>query len=438
MISIISAPSFGSTAQLREIAQRATEKYLILQNISKNIVLDAYALNRLEQIAEDTSADMLYADYRENGINHPLIDCTQYSVRDDFDFGPVLMFRTESFKSAVAAMLRDYHYAALYELRLNIGKIFHIREYLYSIEETDTRTSGEKQFDYVNPANREVQIEMEMVCTDYLKKISAYLEPKFESSKSIGGEFPLAMSVIIPVYNRAKTISDAVLSALSQKTDFDFNVIVVDNHSNDGTTDILKTLSQQNPRLVHLIPEHNRLGIGGCWNYAIDSKYCGEFAVQLDSDDVYLDNTTLQQIMDVFRNKDCAMVIGSYNMTDFNMNILPPGLIDHKEWTEENGRNNALRINGLGAPRAFRTAILRELHLPNTSYGEDYAIALRISRKYRIERIYKPIYCCRRWEGNSDSALRIEKININNAYKDSLRAIEIQARINLNRNKLEY
>ena len=311
-------------------------------------------------------------------------------------------------------------------------KIVHMNEYLYTEIETDSRKSGEKQFDYVDPKNRQVQIEMEEICTEHLKRIGAWLAPDFKEV-AFGQSFPVTATVVIPVFNRIRTVKDAVESALSQKCDFPFNVIVVDNHSSDGTTELLAQMAEADSRLVHLIPERNDLCIGGCWNLAVHHELCGEFAVQLDSDDVYSGPDTLAKIVAAFREQKCAMVVGTYQMTDFQMNPIPPGVIDHKEWTEGNGRNNALRINGLGAPRAFWTPLLRKLNLPNTSYGEDYALGLRISREYRIGRIYDVLYCCRRWVGNSDAALEIEKVNSNNLYKDRIRTWELEARIALNR-----
>ena len=402
-----------------------------------------FACERMIGIAEDTGADMLYADhYRlinapdgsQVRKRHPLIDCQKGALRNDFDFGSVLVFRTGSFRRAVAQMDVDYEYAALYDLRLRMEKIVHINEYLYTDVETDNRKSGEKQFDYVDPRNRDVQIEMEKVCTAHLKRIGAYLEPDFKEPDScgLGGTFPVTASVVIPVFNRIRTVGDAVESALSQECAFPFNVIVVDNHSTDGTTDLLSSIAARDPRLIHVIPERNDLGIGGCWNMAVHHEMCGEYAVQLDSDDVYSGPDTLRKIVDAFRQQKCAMVVGTYQMTDFQMNPIPPGIIDHREWTEDNGRNNALRINGLGAPRAFWTHLLRTINLPNTSYGEDYALGLRISREYRIGRIYDVLYCCRRWEGNSDAALDIEKVNANNLYKDRIRTWELEARIRMN------
>ena len=332
----------------------------------------------------------------------------------------------------MAEMDVDYSFGAMYDLRLRMAKKVHIGEYLYTEVETDLRKSGEKQFDYVNPRNREVQVEMEKICTAYLKRAGAYLAPE---TKHIDHQHETpSVSVIIPVFNRVRTIADAVKSALSQECSFGYNVIVVDNHSTDGTAEILAGIDDS--RLIVVTPERGDLGIGGCWNLAVHDSRCGLYAVQLDSDDVYKDSTTLQKIVDVFENEGCAMVIGAYEMTDFDMKPLPPGIIDHKEWTEDNGKNNALRINGLGAPRAFYVPLLREINFPNVSYGEDYAVGLRISREYHIGRIYEPLYCCRRWEGNSDAALDITRVNANNLYKDSIRTWEFEARIALNHKNL--
>ena len=443
IIGSYSGLSFGKTQTLREIAASADSKYILFYTGNHRLEMGMFACERIVGIADDTRADMLYADHyrlvmdsegNEVRRRHPLIDCQKGALRNDFDFGNVLVFRTESFKKAVSEMTQDYDYASLYDLRLRMDKIVHINEYLYTDVETDNRKSGEKQFDYVDPRNRAVQIEMEKVCTEHLKRIGAYLEPKFKEPGScgLGGDFPVTASVVIPVFNRIRTVGDAVASALSQECPFPFNVIVVDNHSTDGTTELLADLASKDDRLVHVIPERNDLGIGGCWNLAVHHGLCGEYAVQLDSDDVYSGPDTLRKVVDAFLEQKCAMVVGTYQMTDFQMNPIPPGIIDHREWTEDNGRNNALRINGLGAPRAFWTPLLRTINLPNTSYGEDYALGLRISREYRIGRIYDVLYCCRRWEGNSDAALDVEKVNANNLYKDRIRTWELEARISLN------
>jgi hypothetical protein len=445
-VTILSGVSLKSTETLRSIAEALSQKYLLIYTKEHPLEMGMFALDRMLSIAEDTKADMLYADHYqlvagENGPvrkKHPLIECQMGSLRDDFDFGSVLVFRASSFRRAVKAMTEDYRWGALYDLRLRMKKIVHINEYLYTEIETDNRKSGEKQFDYVDPKNREVQIEMEKVCTEHLKRIGAWLPPVFKevafqicSDSQLVSEtkLPVTASVVIPVFNRARTVKDAVESALAQKCDFPFNIIVVDNHSTDGTTKLLAEIAAKDSRVVHIIPAKYDLGIGGCWNLAVHSEHCGEFAVQLDSDDVYSGPDTLAKIVAAFHEQKCAMVVGTYQMTDFNMNPIPPGVIDHREWTEENGRNNALRINGLGAPRAFWTPLLRKLNLPNTSYGEDYALGLRISREYRIGRIYDVLYCCRRWDGNSDAALDIDKINANNLYKDRIRTWELTARM---------
>ena len=431
-VTILSGVSLRSTQTLRSIAEAASEKFILIYTKDQPLEMGLFALDRFIAVADDTKADMLYADHLElidgQRRKHPLIECQAGALRDDFDFGSVLVFRTSSFRKAVRAMENDYEWGALYDLRLRMKKIVHVNEYLYTEVETDTRKSGEKQFDYVDPKNRAVQIEMEQICTEHLKRIGAYLEPKFKDVEFTGG-FPVTASVVIPVYNRVRTVKDAVESALSQKCDFPFNVIVVDNHSTDGTTKLLEEIAAKDARLIHIVPAKYDLGIGGCWNLAVHDKACGEFAVQLDSDDVYSGTDTLAKIVSAFREQNCAMVVGTYQMTDFDMQPIPPGVIDHREWTEDNGRNNALRVNGLGAPRAFWTPLLRTINLPNTSYGEDYALGLRISREYRIGRIYDVLYCCRRWEGNSDAALDIERVNANNLYKDRIRTWELAARM---------
>lgn len=396
---------------------------------------------RLIQVAESTQAALVYSDYYKviDGVltPHPVIDYQTGSIRDDFDFGSVLTIRADLV--AVWAELDEsmrYDHVGLYSMRLFLSRcdmIFHLDEFLYIEDETDLRNSGEKQFDYVDPRNREVQKELEQAATVHLAEIGALVDTgKYQSPNLYVGEFPVEASVIIPVRDRVRTIRDAVESALSQQCGFLFNIIVVDNHSTDGTSDILNALSAGCPLLHVIVPERKDLGIGGCWNEAINSEFCGRFAVQLDSDDLYSSTQTLQRIHDAFYEQEAAMIIGSYRMCNFQLETLPPGLIDHAEWTDANGPNNALRINGLGAPRAFFTPLLREIQFPNTSYGEDYAMGLAFSRRFRIGRIFDELYLCRRWEGNSDAALSQDKINRNNLYKDRLRSIEIMARINRN------
>lgn len=439
-IDFISGDPFRSTEALRGIVGAVSKEYMILYTKPYPLEMGMFAVERMTAVAQDTGADMVYADHyelvtdadgKEVRRKHPLIECQKGALRDDFDFGSVLLFRTASFKEAVAGMTHDRRWGALYDLRLRMKKIVHINEYLYTEIETDMRKSGEKQFDYVDPKNRAVQIEMEEICTEHLKRIGAWLAPEFKEISQTDEEFPVTATVVIPVFNRIRTVKDAVESALSQECCFPFNVIVVDNHSADGTTELLSHIASEDPRLVHVVPQRNDLCIGGCWNLAVHHELCGEFAVQLDSDDVYSGPDTLQKVVDAFHEQKCAMVVGTYQMTDFQMNPIPPGIIDHREWTETNGRNNALRVNGLGAPRAFWTPLLRKLNLPNTSYGEDYALGLRISREYRIGRIYDVLYCCRRWEGNSDAALDIERVNANNLYKDRIRTWELEARLSL-------
>ena len=423
---------------IRQIAAEATADYALVYTKSTTLELGYLALERLLQIAEDTNAGLVYADhYQVKGdeqVKAPVIDYQKGSLRDDFDFGSVLFFNAEALKESVSRMADTYEHAALYDLRLKLSQryaLVHANEYLYSEVEEDNRKSGEKQFDYVDPRNRDRQIEMEKACTQHLKEIGGYLEPQFEDIDFNQGTFEVEASVIIPVRNRQATIAAAIESVLRQKTAFKFNIIIIDNHSTDGTTEAIEAFKADG-RVVHLIPQRNDLGIGGCWNYGVNSEHCGKFAVQLDSDDLYKDEHTLQTIVDAFYEQRCAMVIGTYMMTDFDLNPLPPGVIDHKEWTPDNGRNNALRINGLGAPRAFYTPVLRSIGLPNTSYGEDYAMGLNISRRFQIGRIYDVLYLCRRWGGNSDAALSIERVNANNLYKDRIRTWELEARIAAN------
>ncbi len=436
--TIISESPF-SVESIKIIALKTKADYAFLALRNTNIGIGQFGMERLLSLAESSLAGMMYCDYQviKEGKrqNHPLIDYQQGSLRDDFNFGPAQLFRKQVLKTFSAEIQVNWKHAGIYSLRLlasRLGDIVHIPECLFSMEETDTRASGEKQFDYVNANVREKQIEMEQACTDHLKKIGAFLNPDFKEVE-FTHDFPFEATVVIPVYNRVKTIQTAVDSVLAQQTNFPFNLIVVDNHSIDGTKELLESYNDK--RLIHHIPERLDLGIGGCWNEAVFHAECGQFAVQLDSDDLYLDESTLQKVVDKFHEEKCAMVIGSYQMCNFNLEEIPPGLIDHKEWTPDNGPNNALRINGLGAPRAFYTPILRKVRIPNTSYGEDYAVGLAISRNWKIGRIYEAIYRCRRWEGNSDAALNIAKENAHNAYKDSLRTFELKARIRMNSQK---
>ena len=435
--------ALSSSETLQKIAFYIHSPYALIYTKTNELELGYNALPRMLDYLSPSDAGMVYADHYKclNGERtaHPVTDYQLGSVRDDFDFGSVLLFKSDAFLRGVAELKKQpsYRYSGLYALRLALtrfSQLVHIREFLYTEAEDDTRKSGEKQFDYVDPRNRSVQIEREQAFTHYLKDIQAYLNPVSRKINLQEGDFKNEASVIIPVRNRVRTIEDAIRSVLQQETDFPFNLIVIDNHSTDGTSEIIEQFTNDS-RVVHLIPERTDLGIGGCWNLGIDHPLCGRFAVQLDSDDLYSGPKTLQTIVNKFRSEGCAMVIGSYRMTNFDLETLPPGVIDHKEWTDENGHNNALRINGLGAPRAFFTPLLREIRVPNTSYGEDYALGLAFSRNYRIGRIYDVLYLCRRWEGNSDAALSVDKVNKNNAYKDSLRTLEIRRRQELVKNK---
>ena len=424
-----------SSNTVMSIAENTDADYLLLCTRMTSVRWGLYALERFLRTADDTGAVMVYSDHYslEEGAltKHPAIDYQAGSLRDDFDFGSLWLIKSQALLDYVAQTDRvDYQYAGLYDLRLYLsrkGEIFHLNEYLYTEAELDTRKSGEKQFDYVNPRNREVQIEMERACTAHLEKVGAIVDTNFYRQPDFDEQdFACEASVVIPVFNREKTIADAVKSALSQKTNFPYNVIVVNNHSTDSTGEILDSIDDE--RLIQIVPGRTDLGIGGCWNVAVNSDHCGKFAVQLDSDDLYSSPKTLQKIVDAFHEQKAAMIIGSYRMCDFDLNTLPPGLIDHKEWTEDNGCNNALRINGLGSPRAFFTPLVRQIQFPNTSYGEDYALGLAFSRRYRIGRIYDELYLCRRWGGNSDAALSVERVNANNLYKDRLRTMELKAR----------
>lgn len=424
-----------SSNTIVSIAENTDADYVMICTRHTTIGWGNNTLERFLRVADDTDAVMVYADHYKmvegKMEKHPVIDYQSGSLRDDFDFGSLWCIKAQALADYIAQPDREeYQFAALYDLRLylsRVGEIFHLNEFLYSEAELDTRKSGEKQFDYVNPRNREVQIEMEKACTQHLGKVGALIDTTFYRQPDFGEQdFEYEASVIIPVFNREKTVADAVKSALGQKANFKFNVIVVNNHSTDRTGEILDELKADN--LIQIVPERTDLGIGGCWNEAINSSFCGKFAVQLDSDDLYSSPKTLQKIVDAFYKQKAAMIIGSYRMCDFDLNTLPPGLIDHKEWTDENGCNNALRINGLGAPRAFFTPLVRQIQFPNTSYGEDYALGLAFSRRYRIGRIYEELYLCRRWGGNSDAALSVEKVNANNLYKDRLRTMELKAR----------
>jgi hypothetical protein len=438
----VKADSFTSGKTLNRVLSKIKTKYFIFVSQVQDIKINQWDLERMIGIAEQTGAGMIYSDYCDakngNRFDHPLNEYQLGSIRDNFDFGYVLVFSTNAVKNALKryGKLDDVDKAGLYDLRLKVSidhQLFHVQEYLYSKIKSDVRRNGEKIFDYVNPSEFQVQKEMEVVATKHLKRIGAFLKPKYKKVPKYNIRFPVEASVVIPVRNRLNTIAEAVKSVLEQKTNFPFNCIVIDNYSTDGTTQLLQHIVENNPLVKHQIPPRTGLGIGGCWNEAIFSNNCGRYSVQLDSDDIYSRPDTLQKIVDEFHRSNYAMVIGSYKLVNIKLEEIPPGIIDHKEWTPENGRNNALRINGLGAPRAFNTALLREIGgMPNVSYGEDYAVALRLSHQYQIGRIYEPLYLCRRWEGNTDAALSIEITNRNDHFKDKLRTIEILSRQQFN------
>lgn len=432
-----------TTANMKFIAEHATTEYTLIYTKYTTLSFVLFGLERMECLIEDAGADMVYADHfnkvGENVTQAPVIDYQLGALRDDFDFGSVLFYRTSALKDAVARMDVDYQFAGLYDLRLKVsqkGQLEHINEYLYYDVELDDRKSGEKIFDYVDPKNRGVQIEMEKAVTQHLKDINGYLEPKFADVDMTPEGFEYEASVIIPCKNRVRTIGDAIQSALNQTVDpkYKYNVIVVDDNSTDGSVEVIRKFTN-NPKLIFIQQDKTWHAIGGNWNVALHHPMCGKFAIQLDSDDTYADDTTVQKFIDAFHEQNCAMVVGTYRMTNFNGETIPPGVIDHKEWTPDNGRNNALRINGLGAPRGFYVPMLRKINFPTTKYGEDYAVGLRVSREYQIGRIYDVVYNCRRWDDNSDANCDLVAMNNNNFYKDHIRTWELKARIQMNKKK---
>jgi hypothetical protein len=412
-------PADPSGAAVRALLEAADGDVLVLVDPRAGIEPGPRMLERFSQVVRETGAGWVYSD----SAGHPRIDYQEGSLRDPFDFGPaVAVSRAEARAAGVDEALR---FGGLYDLRLRISErapVVRIPEPLYAV----SSASAAGHFDYVDPRNRDFQLEMEAIATAHLKRIGAWLAPEFAPVPPSEDAFPVEASVVIPVRNRVRTIREAVGSALSQEAPFAFNVLVVDNHSTDGTAEALRAIGD--PRLVVLVPERRDLGIGGCWQEAIASPRCGRYVVQLDSDDLYSGPDVLARIAGELRRGPYAMVVASYTLVDMSLEEIPPGLVDHREWTRENGRNNALRVNGLGAPRAFDTAVLRRVGFPNVSYGEDYAVALRISREWEVGRIYESVYLCRRWEGNSDSALPHETKNRYDSYKDWLRTLEVHAR----------
>lgn len=437
----LNADNLTTAAAVTAIAERAQAEYVLLYTGADTLRLGLHALERMLQVARCSAAVLTYADHyqlRHGALEKaPVIDYQRGSLRDEFNFGSLLLLRTDALKQAAAHINSGYRHAALYQLRLELSKLgefTHINEYLYTDVLADTRASGEKIFDYQSPSAREAQLEMEDACTRYLKDVGAYLKPgDYEPVDITAGTFPVEATVIIPVLNRKRVIADAIASVLSQKCPFSFNLIIADNHSTDGTSEIIESHAKADPRLIHLIPGRDDLGIGGCWNLAADHSACGRFIIGLDSDDVFSSDGAIATIVSAFRREQCAMVVGGYVITDFNLNPLPPGEILHREWTDDNGRNNLLRVNGIGGPRAFFTPVFRSIHLPNTCYGEDYAMGMAISRHYRVGRIWQALTCARRWDDNTDADLDIFRDNANNLYKDRTRTWELQARIALNK-----
>ena len=418
----------------------ASLEHGVMVCIRDEVTMSAASMIRLAKATCHSGAAMMYSHFVQDTADGPkpcaTIDYQLGSLRDEFEFGPVTAWSVAAIKQAIsqAGALMDSEAGAFYDLRLRITQVgmpVRLPEPLYTKPNPDLRPTGKKLFDYVDPANRAAQLESESIVTEHLKRISAYLEPTFQTP-DVEGDFPVTASVIIPVRNRIKTVADAVKSACEQSADFPFNVIVVDNHSTDGTTDKLAELAKKYDHLVHLVPVPTDLGIGGCWNYALQSEYCGKWAVQLDSDDIYIDEHSVAKMVGVLEDGPYAMVVGAYRMVNFDLQEIPPGLIDHKEWTRDNGRNNLLRVNGIGAPRAFSTRVMRANPLPNTSYGEDYGIAMTLSRRHEIGRIYEALYLCRRWDDNTDADLPPEVTSRHNLYKDRLRTLEVMARIKMN------
>lgn len=430
---------FNSAALCRWLKD-GTTTYVGVSPVASRFEMSAESLAFMIECLEGQGAAMVYADYvAVRGTTktlHQLNDAERHVCRDTFDFGPLLVMRRADALRALEGV--ECRRSAVYALTLGlqrIGALYHTGVPIGTVEDEDGRDSGVKQFDYLRPDDAETQRERERIFTDHLRAIGAAVSPDKRIDAKPRSEFERRASVIIPVRNRVRTIADAIGSALEQRTSFDFNVMVVDNHSDDGTTQLLTKLAAADERIVHIVPRQTTLGIGGCWNEAAASPACGKYAVQLDSDDLYAHPGALQTIVDKFSERPYALVVGSYRLVNFALEEIPPGVVDHREWTDANGANNILRINGMGAPRAFATDWLRKHPMPNVSYGEDYAAVLAATRRYHVGRIFDVLYLCRRWDGNSDAGLPIEAQAAHDAYKDKLRSDEIEARIAMNKKR---
>ena len=425
-------PADHSASTLTELLDSATADVIFIGDAAWRLDVPAESLDRMAGILDDWGAAIVYSDSPDRAR----IDYQDGSVRDDFDFGQLLGLSVPRARQVLdrdGALGPDLRWGALYDLRLKLSTrypLVRIPEPLYATLGSQ-RSPGDDHFDYVDPGNREYQIEMERVVTAHLGRIGAALGEQRAPAPQTAEGFGMEASIVIPVRNREATLGDALESALGQKTDSSFNVIVVNNHSTDGTADVIARFGDS--RLVTIVPARTDLGIGGCWNAAVFSPDCGRVAVQLDSDDLFADATVLDRIVGKMREGRYAMLVGAYTTVDFDLQETAPGLVAHSEWTAGNGHNNALRVNGFGAPRAYDVGVVRQIGFPNVSYGEDYAVGLRISRDYRMGRIYESLYLCRRWEGNTDSRPTVEQLNAYNQYKDWIRTREIRARVRKNR-----
>ncbi len=428
---------FGGRSLGKALELAGSCPFIMIVPSTDTVSITTEETNRLLSVALEGGQALYYADYyteRRNTKNScPVISYEPGSIRDDFNFGPVMLFSNGHIKACfnLFGPLTDTRWAGLYELRLKASltaDVIRVPEPLSLV--VPRKSEAGSHFDYVDPAQKQYQQEMEAVATEHLKRCNAWCGHDLLPAPDDDSPYPLEASVVIPVKNRETTIDEAIRSALNQETDFDFNVLVVQNHSTDNTRQVIEAAAQRDPRVVQIIPERRDLGIGGCWNEAIRSPLCGRFVCQLDSDDLYADTRALATVISALRDGNCGMLVGSYRLVNFQLEEIPPGIVDHREWTELNGRNNLLRVNGIGAPRAFTTGLLRRYPFPNVSYGEDYAVSLRISRDYRVGRIYEPVYLCRRWDDNTDADLPLEKINEYASYKDGLRTREILERQN--------